>query len=460
MNPIDLTYVLRELAKRVGVNFKSDDSNPFKHTGVEVFYSTNNNNTIVQPSITIIPSENSCWDYLLFSNTKIEWVLKSDLIPPNHNDSDSILLPILFWGNNTPHIPKFIINKNNITLYYDLIAGTFFMLSRWEESVQSFKDKHGRFPAEHSLAFKQGFLDIPIVDEYALILRSWIQYLNPNWKPLKRKPGILLTHDIDHIVKYSSPLKLFKSFFTNYRFGKKSIINNLKLYKNECSNPDEALYYKNITELAKLSIDNNLNSIFFFQTSKKSLYDSGYDINIPAIQSLIVKLIESGFTIGLHSSYFTMNNINKIQSEKFLLDKLIGFQSIHCRQHFLRVQLPDTLRNQEEVGFLYDHSLGYPQHEGFRCGTCHPYHPYDLEKRKELKITVVPLIVMDNTLRNYRKLSIDNAEQQLLILANRSYQVEGTFTLLWHNTSLHGNWEQWGKMYSNILPKLVMMLNK
>lgn len=48
----------------------------------------------------------------------------------------------------------------------DIFAASFFMLTRWEEYVNKARDSHNRFPATESLAYKQGFLDRPIVNEY------------------------------------------------------------------------------------------------------------------------------------------------------------------------------------------------------------------------------------------------------------------------------------------------------
>jgi len=40
------------------------------------------------------------------------------------------------------------------------------MLTRYEEVVKSVKDEHERFPARASLAYREGFLMRPIVNEY------------------------------------------------------------------------------------------------------------------------------------------------------------------------------------------------------------------------------------------------------------------------------------------------------
>ncbi len=57
-------------------------------------------------------------------------------------------------------------NQNIITCGIDIFASSFFMLTRWEEYVNKNRDRHNRFPAIESLAFKNDFLSRPVVNEY------------------------------------------------------------------------------------------------------------------------------------------------------------------------------------------------------------------------------------------------------------------------------------------------------
>jgi hypothetical protein len=140
------------------------------------------------------------------------------------------------------------------------------------------------------------------------------------------------------------------------------------------------------------------------------------------------------------------------------MDAILGKSDYGGRQHYLRCKVPTTWRNCEQVGLVYDSSMGYADYEGFRCGTCHPFRPFDVEQNREMKITEVPLIVMDQTLRRYRKLSPDQAEEQIMQLAKRCKRVGGTFTLLWHNSSLVGEWQTWEATYRRVAKNLANMV--
>src|ERR1700681_688068 len=47
---------------------------------------------------------------------------------------------------------------------FDIFASVFFLVSRYEEYLSFQPDKYGRFPHQASLAFKENFLDFPLVN--------------------------------------------------------------------------------------------------------------------------------------------------------------------------------------------------------------------------------------------------------------------------------------------------------
>src|SRR6186713_601192 len=53
---------------------------------------------------------------------------------------------------------------------FDIFAASFYLLSRYEEYLPNEKDEYGRYSHVQSLAFREGFLDIPLIN-------IWIQEL-------------------------------------------------------------------------------------------------------------------------------------------------------------------------------------------------------------------------------------------------------------------------------------------
>ena len=95
-------------------------------------------------------------------------------------------IPALFWGARTGS-RRFVERRGKAIIFgCDLVASTLFMLSRWEEMAVPARDEHDRFPHTRSVAFRQGFLDRPVFDEYSLVIREWLKALLPGWVPKKR----------------------------------------------------------------------------------------------------------------------------------------------------------------------------------------------------------------------------------------------------------------------------------
>ena len=183
-------------------------------------------------------------------------------------------------------------------------------------------------------------------------------------------------------------------------------------------------------------------------------YNSGYDPMTKLVQLCIDDLRKRDHEVGFHAGYYTFNNMECFLKEKAYMDAALGKTRYGGRQHFLRFSAPETWRIWEAADLCYDSTLSYADHEGFRCGTCHPFHPFDIEKNRQMNILEIPLIVMDGTLRQYRNLSIIESEKQILLLAQRCKMVNGVFTILWHNSSLNNDWELWASMYQNVLSEL------
>ncbi len=111
-------------------------------------------------------------------------------------------VPILF---GRPEIQR---RGRSLIVYADIIASTYFLVTRYEELVRrNVRDEHGRFPGKESLPYRAGFIDRPIVDEYAALLRKWLREVGINVPEPKKRFSVMLTHDVDAIRKYRNPAR-------------------------------------------------------------------------------------------------------------------------------------------------------------------------------------------------------------------------------------------------------------
>ena len=451
-----LTCTWRQLAQRAGITGGDPQGTGFEGLGVPVHYTRPEQVHPDCPSIIIVPCSDVTWQALLErAPHTLDWLPASEVAPRGAHLPFDDPLPVLFWGEGFEDSSKpfaKLRSDGTVVFYADIIAATFFMLSRWEEKAVPEIDEHGRFPAMASVAYKQGFLDRPIVDEYALILREWLKVLVPRWAPKPQTFSVRLSYDIDAI-------KRFPSWWHGLRTIGGDLLkrHNLSLAFHSLQDLIRSPYLRGIFRLAELSRTYGLKSAFYFMAVGPSDMDSGYDVNSPLMRRTINALQEQGFEIGLHASYYSFNNPERLAAEKARLDKVLGKTRYGVRQHYLRFRAPDTWRHWEQVGFVYDSTVGYADHEGFRCGTCYPFRPFDVEQNRELNLWELPLIVMDGTLRWYHGFTPEQGEARILELAQRCKQVGGTFTLLWHNTSLDGEWRPWAEMYQRVVGKLAEM---
>lgn len=413
-------------------------------------------NRLSGPTIIIVPCRECAWRALLdTAEDRVHWISVDRTLPPGSASSfiSRCSIPVLFWGEGYEDGSKPFAERREdgtIIFYADIIAAAFFMLTRWEETVSSVRDQHGRFPATASVAYKQGFLDRPIVDEYALILQTWLKTLLPGWEPQPPRFSVKLSHDIDYVR--SASIRNVGGDILKRRSPIKALQTTKQLISRE-TDP----YLQGCYALADLSEAHGFQSAFYFMAADRSLLDSGYDPQEKPVQRLIHDLRRRGHEVGFHPGYRTLGNPERFHFEKRRMDAALGETRYGGRQHYLRFRAPDTWRLWEEAGLTYDSTVGYADHEGFRCGTCHPFQPFDIERDRVLDLWEIPLIVMDGTLKQYRNLTPSEGEERILTLAQRCKAVNGVFTLLWHNTSLQGEWAPWAEMYRRVLPQLAAL---
>lgn len=369
-------------------------------------------------------------------------------------------LPVLLRGQGASDEQDVAISRHgrHITLRVDILAATYFMLTRWEEVINPVYDAHGRYPATASTAYRQGFLDRPIIDEYGCLLAEILQELRPQWTPKRSQFRIFLTHDIDWIRRFGT---------TRSALGRagKQLIRQRDLYGSKASiqtilndtlRPLNTPQVAGLNALAKCSEDVGMRSCFYFMAASPTTYDSGYNIKSNAVRQILVRLSGSGHKIGLHPSYYAFDDLKLLIEEKQRLEHALGDSIDFVRYHYLRFRAPYSWRMLESAGVSKDSTLGYADHEGFRAGTCIPFQPFDIEQDRVLNLLEYPLIAMDATLIAYRDMDPANAYDKLQKLAMRCSEMGGMFTLLWHNNRLE---EAWWDVYVRLVSDLSLLFD-
>lgn len=457
LSPAARSYAWRELARRAGIPAAEGAVTGFESISLPVYYGSPDSDLNSGPGLYVLPCRPEAWGELLdlppggLPRLPAEQVFPSGSSLPLAAD-----FPLLFASPQyeTGRPPVEILPGGKLVFAFDLLAAAVFLLARWEETVLPERDNLGRFPGERSTAYRQGFLDRPVLDEWAVVLRAWLCRLLPGWQPAPRAFSVTLSHDIDVLsLPLGKGLKLAAQDWLkrkNPRLAAQTLINLL-----HPARPDP--YLEGIDLLLRLSSEQGMKSIFFFQAAAPSRFDDGYDIASPLARKVLARVEAAGFEVGLHPGYYAPEHPEWVAQEKARLDAVLARPARAVRQHFLRVDVPRTWRVFEQAGFVLDSSLTYSDQEGFRCGTCHPYPLFDLAQDRELRLWEHPLVVMEGTLRQYRGLTLGQAYQRILELAGRCRQVGGDFTLLWHNSSFSREWSAWRQGYFEIVPALAQL---
>lgn len=345
--------------------------------------------------------------------------------------------------------PIFSIENQHFTCGIDLFAAAFFMLTRREETEGGHKDRHDRFPAQQSLAWRAGFLHRPVVNEYAALLRALL--LRAGWKamPLQQNWRLHVSCDVDHPRLWWSWPERLKTIAGSI-FQRKKPSEASFWIKNHLFSPRDP--YNTFNEMMALCERENLPVHFNFLGKRPQNSDCYYPLEHPVVLNLMHDIAKRGHHIGFHPSYEAHGQPERFRQELESLRRLSPLPVRSGRQHFLRFRVPDSWRPWAEADMAWDSSLGYPEAEGFRCGICQEFPVFDHLQRKALTIREKPLIAMDVTLAQYRQYSPERAYDVLCALRHQVKKHGGEFVLLWHNSSFNvWPWRSWGEVFRSFV---------
>lgn len=348
------------------------------------------------------------------------------------------------------------INEQNVseklTLNADIIASSFFMLSRWEESINENLDIHNRFPDKEATAIRLGFEKRPIVNEYIAFIKALISSKSGEKIVYNRSYKCYITHDVDEIFRLKPIKKFFKALGGDL-IHRKSLFYFFKTIKDwfvaNFNNEKDPSYTFNY--LMDLSEKHGLLSHFYFIPGKKGEVDFRYDFKNNHIDLLIENISNRGHIIGVHPSYSAFGSNTQFTEEIKRIRTKSPEAILEGRHHYLRCTVPETFRKWEAEGLKIDSSLGYHETVGFRCGICFTYPLFDCLERKQLKLKERPLTFMEVALAQK---TMDPTEflEHVLEVINTTKKYNGDFVFLWHNNNInHPYWKKLASQYETII---------
>jgi peptidoglycan/xylan/chitin deacetylase (PgdA/CDA1 family) len=165
--------------------------------------------------------------------------------------------------------------------------------------------------------------------------------------------------------------------------------------------------------------------------------DSTYRPTSRATSRILSDVAHAGHEIGLHGSFGTDLDAQRLASQRRQLGQLSARTVVGVRQHFLRMRPGTAQRNMMQAGFEYDSTWGFADRNGFRLGVADVVPAWDAGRSTALPLDLLPLVWMDRALSKYA--GVENAAHWVtdgLELARECRAVEGVWVGLWHPNSI------------------------
>lgn len=339
---------------------------------------------------------------------------------------------------------KAFFKTENVNFPFDIFAASFYLLSRYEEYLPHKKDLYGRYAFENSLAFREHFLHLPLIniwvkDFAAMIKRKYsifnIQYSVFNFLP---------TYDIDMAFSYRH-----KGWGRNTgSFLKSPSANRIKVLLGLEIDP-----FDSFNRMNEINSRYNLQPIYFFLLAQKN---GVYDKNILPHKKAMRKIIKEHakkYLIGIHPSWQSSDKPALIKKEKELLETISGTVITKSRQHYIRLNLPAGYRQLREYGITDDYSMGYGSINGFRASVASTFYWYDLQKNEATSLRIHPFCFMDANSFYEQKQTAVEAYDELMRYYSVCKEVNGQMITIWHNNFLGTDpqFAEWGTFYEQFI---------
>ncbi|MEI7663242.1 MAG: polysaccharide deacetylase family protein [Bacteroidota bacterium] len=352
------------------------------------------------------------------------------------------------WNGTVPILYQS--ESPGFSLSFDPFASSFYVVSRYEEYLPYIKDGYGRFPVTASIAWEGRFLDIPVVHLWSDMVGTLLQQQYPAIAIRRHEYRFVPTIDVDHAYSYRCrPLARTLGGIgrSALHFEFPDITRRLMVLANITTDPFDTFDY-----IFKTLEPAGVNPLFFILFADYGGDDNGVTTKSRTFHRLIRDL-DRHQGVGMHPSLSSNKHYLKLQSECEGLSAVVDRNVTNSRQHFLKVSIPRTYRALVQLGITHDYSMGYASNPGFRAGIAAPFPFFDLSRNLTTLLTIHPIILMDVTMRDYRRLNIERSIEMTRNLVSTVKSVNGEFVSLWHNESLaeNGRWLGWRRVFEEMV---------
>lgn len=384
---------------------------------------------------------------------------KINYSPATVEDAFQILPHKLIWEQDIVEQEFYVGNWEGVPtlcqrqigdLPFDPLAATFFLVARYEEYLPFIADEHGRFPATESFAYLNGFLDRPVVNEWAVALGK--QWFGSAFS-VEERYKYLTTVDIDNLFAFKGKgaLRTIGALVKDaVAFDFKTMRMRLGALWNWRRDPYDT--FRKQRNWNKTMGVESLYFMLFAEFGPKDRNVSPYSTDA----AITLREIADWAQMGIHPSYASDSKLELVGKERDMLQEVIRRPITQSRQHYLRMRTPHTYRNLIELGIKDEYSMGYTEQPGFRASITNAYPFYDLELEQELPLNIHPFVFMDVTYYDSKYLGMDTQAslEAMVQWVPKVKAVGGTLISVWHNrtfSEFEPQWFGWADVYKSLI---------
>lgn len=328
---------------------------------------------------------------------------------------------------------------------FDIFSASFYLLSRYEEylPIESNFNEDGTFKSDCSLAYKEGFLEKPIIDIWVYKLQEILKVKFSDYAPSADSRFRFLP-----MVAVNSPYKYrtYSILGNILRMGRKLLHGEFSAFIHQLKillalEPDP---YCNIGKIVEIHNRNSLRPLFALRISNEKWYKRPIYFAYSAYKNVLYR----NYQIALFASANASLSSSQLRTEKKFLSRIFKMRIVSNLFSKPEFVIPDAYNNLSRCNIKEDFSMQYPDRVGFRASTCTPFRIYNLKTEEYYSILVHSVAFSDWSYVK-KSLSKQNITEAIQSIANEVKKVNGELIVLSHNDSFveSGRWKGWTPAY-------------
>lgn len=297
---------------------------------------------------------------------------------------DNLIIKTFEWEN----IKCFFKVGKKSAIPFDIFSAIFFLLSRYEEYMPHSSDNLSHFRYHESFAYKENFLETPIIDiwieKLVSVLKNKINLkckINSN----NQKASIIISslHTYKYTNKY--PFESYMIWFKNLiNLNLWEVIEHFFVLLKIIPDPWEI-----DNQVKNLLISLKTKVLFFFPFSSNSFFNNETPKTNEYFKTYIKDFFDI-FKIGLLPSNNAIKKLKTFELENSNISNLVHtkINGILLKEGLNKIS--EDYKNLISMDEATDFSMGYIDAFGYRASTCTSFFFYDLSSETKTSLTVTP----------------------------------------------------------------------